>query len=95
MSTRDSRITTTEPSNGPRSFASAMISGVVDATASPQEVYNFNALWVGGAGNVTIQHTTGGTAVQYVGVAAGTILPVRGVAVTSATTATNIVWMKW
>ena len=53
-------------------------------------------VFVGGAGNVSIDHTEGGTAVVYTGVVAGTILPVKGVRVNStSTTATNMVWMKW
>ena len=74
-------------------FASATSSGAV--TASDSTVLDFNALWVGGAGDISIDHTEGGTAVVYVGVVAGTILPVHGVRVNAATTATNIVWMKW
>ena len=75
-------------------FASATSSGAV--TKSDATVLDFNAIFVGGAGNVSIDHTEGGTAVVYVGVVAGTILPVKGVRVNStSTTATNMVWMKW
>ena len=74
-------------------FASATSSGAV--TPSDSTVLDFNALFVGGAGNVSIDHTEGGTAVVYTGVVAGTILPVSGVRVNAATTATNITWMKW
>lgn len=48
------------------------------------------ALYIGGAGNVSLQ--SGGAAVVFVGVAAGTILPVETTRVNSTnTTATNIV----
>ena len=73
--------------------ASATSSGAV--TKSDATVLDFNALFVGGAGNVSIDHTEGGTAVVYTGVTAGSILPVSGVRVNAATTATNITWMKW
>ncbi len=48
-------------------------------------------LWVGGAGNVSLV-TTGGAAVTYVGVPAGTYLNVRAAQVNATgTTATNII----
>lgn len=75
-------------------FGSATSSGAV--TKSDSTPLNFNAIYVGGAGDVAIKHTEGGSAVTYVGVPAGTILPVSGVRVMSAgTTATNMVWMDW
>lgn len=80
--------------NNPHAFASANTSGAV--TKSDSTVLDFNALYVGGAGDVAIKHAEGGSAVTYVGVVAGTILPVAGVRVMStSTTATNMVWMKW
>ena len=74
-------------------FASAKESGAV--TASDSTVLDFNALYVGVTGNVSIDHTEGGAAVVYSFVPAGTVLPVAGVRVNAATTATDIVWMKW
>lgn len=51
------------------------------------------ALYVGGAGNVAVV-TTGGDSVTFVGVAAGTVLPVSVRRVSSTgTTATSIVGM--
>lgn len=48
-------------------------------------------LWVGGAGNVALV-TVGGSAVTYVGVPAGTYLPVRAAQVkATGTTATDII----
>lgn len=74
--------------------ASATSSGAV--TKSDSTVLQFRAIYVGGAGDVAIKHTEGGSAVTYVGVPAGSILPVSGVRVMSAgTTATNMVWMDW
>jgi hypothetical protein len=76
------------------SFASATSSGAV--TPSDATVLDFNALYVGGTGNIRIDHTEGGTAVIYTSIPAGTVLPVTGVRVNStSTTATGIVWMKW
>lgn len=74
--------------------ASATSSGAV--TKSDSTVLQFRAVYVGGAGDVAIKHTEGGAAVTYVGVPAGTILPVSGVRVMSTnTTATSMVWMDW
>ena len=103
MGLRDSRFKSGDAKRGngmkdtdgaAHDFASATSSGAV--TKSDATVLDFNAIFVGGAGNVSIDHTEGGTAVVYVGVVAGTILPVKGVRVNStSTTATNMVWMKW
>lgn len=67
----------------------------VAVTKSDSTVYKFKMLFVGGAGNVTIKHYTGGPDVTYTGVIAGTLLPVKGVRVMAATTATNITAMDW
>lgn len=48
------------------------------------------ALFVGGAGDVTVR-TVRGTTVAFVGVLAGSILPIAVDQVRAATTATNIV----
>lgn len=74
-------------------FASATSSGAV--AKSDSTVLDFNALYFGATGNVTIVHTEGGSAVEYTNIPVGTILPVAGVRVNAATTATAIVWMKW
>jgi hypothetical protein len=75
-------------------YASAKQSGAV--TPSDGTELNFNALYIGGAGNVVIKHTTSGDAVTYSSVPAGTILPIEGVRVMfTNTTATSIVWMRW
>lgn len=68
-------------------------SGVV--TQSDTTELKFKRLFVGGAGNVTIQHQGSDSVVTYTGVPAGTYLDVQGVRVMAATTATNIVWMDW
>jgi len=74
--------------------ASATSSGAV--TKSDSTVLDFNAIFIGGAGNGSVDHTEGGTAVVYTGVFAGTILPVAGVRINSTlTTSTNMTWMKW
>lgn len=74
-------------------FQSATSSGAV--TKSDTTLLDFDALYIGGVGDVAIQHVAG-TSVTYVAVPAGTVLPVQGVRVMSTgTSATSIVWMKW
>lgn len=52
---------------------------------------SFRSLWVGGAGNVVIV-ANDGTAVTYVGAAAGSVIPMRGKRVNATgTTATSLV----
>jgi hypothetical protein len=66
----------------------------VAVTKSDATTYSppFRALWVGGAGDVAVKTKVGGSAVTFVGVAAGTILPVNAYQVMSTnTTATSIV----
>jgi hypothetical protein len=55
----------------------------------------FNALFIGGAGNVKVV-TKNGETVTFVGCAAGSILPVATTVVFATdTTATSIVGLKW
>lgn len=50
------------------------------------------ALYVGGAGNITVDMADGGPSVLFVGVQAGTVLPIQVTRIyATATTATNIV----
>jgi hypothetical protein len=49
------------------------------------------ALWVGGAGNLTLDFADGATNILMSGVPAGTLLPVAVLKVKAATTATLIV----
>lgn len=59
-----------------------------DATSQPGG--KFDAVFVGGAGNVTM--VTGGSAIAFNGLAAGSILPVGGTRVNATgTTATGLV----
>lgn len=69
--------------------------GAVAVTASDVTVYDppLRALFVGGAGNVTLTGLDGIDAV-FTGVTAGTILPVSCTKVKAATTATNITGIK-
>lgn len=68
--------------------------GVV--TPSDTTQLDFDAIWVGVGGNVAIQKSAGDTAVVFTGVPAGTFLPVKGARVMStSTTATTMVWVKW
>lgn len=54
----------------------------------------YRALWVGGAGNVTAILADDSSAVEFVGVPAGTLLPFAVKQVTTATTATSIVGVR-
>lgn len=78
--------------------ASAISSTAV--TPSDSTAIEFKALYIGGSGNVTIKHYPNDTAVAYVGVTPGMILPVEskhggGLVMATGTTATNIVAMNW
>jgi hypothetical protein len=74
-------------------FSSATESGAV--TPSDSTRLRFHALYVGGTGNVVIKHNENSPSVTYSDVPAGMVLYVSGVRVMAATTATNIVWMRW
>lgn len=75
-------------------FASA--TGGAAVVPSDSNVLAFNALYVGGAGDVSIDFTEGGSAVVFPAVLAGSILPLRGTRVNATgTTATNMVWLNW
>lgn len=64
----------------------------VAVTKSDSTVLNARALYVGGAGDVAIMPKKGGTAVTFVAVPAGAILPVYAAKVMSTnTTATSII----
>lgn len=67
--------------------------GAFAVTASDSTVLSsVRAIYVGGAGNIALVTPNRATAVTFVGVAAGTILPVRATKVMSTnTTATDIV----
>jgi hypothetical protein len=54
----------------------------------------FDALWIGGAGDVTVR-TARGTTVEFVGAAAGTVIPISADRVMDATTATDIVGLRF
>lgn len=65
-------------------------------TPSDSTVINARALYVGSAGNLTVDmlgnaQSAGATDVAFLNVAAGTLLPISVRRVKAATTATNIV----
>lgn len=69
-------------------------------TASDSTLLEFRALYIGVGGNVAIKHVAGDTAVTYVGLTAGSILPVEsgdggGLVMSTNTTASSIVAMDW
>lgn len=75
-------------------FASAREAGAV--TKSDSTVLDFDAVYVGGTGDVAIKFNETDSAVTFSNVPGGTILPVAGVRVMSAnTTATSMVWLRW
>jgi hypothetical protein len=64
-------------------------------TASDVTQLAFDALYIGGAGDVAVE-TVRGTVVTFPGVLGGSILPIKGYRVMSTnTTATSIVGMKY
>jgi hypothetical protein len=66
-------------------------------TPSDSTVVHCEAIYVGVTGNVAIKHHTSDTAVTYVAVPAGSILPVKivgGHIMATNTTATSIVKMS-
>jgi hypothetical protein len=74
--------------------ARTVLHGAYDATSITAGVAALangpaRALWIGGAGNVDVT-MLGGTAVTFVGVAAGTMLDAQVTHVTLGTTATDI-----
>jgi len=60
-------------------------------TPSDTTVLNCRALYIGGAGNLSLVFEDGGSAVTVTGVLAGQVYPFRANKVMAATTATNIV----
>lgn len=79
---------------GMKVFASGMNYGAV--TKSDSTALDFQAIWVGGAGDVAVSSSDATAAVTFVGVAAGSILPVKGKRIMSTnTTATSMVWLNW
>ena len=79
---------------GTKVYASGMNYGAV--TASDTTALDFQAVFVGGAGDVAIAAEETGSAVTFAGMSAGTILPIKGKRVMSTnTTATNLVWLSW
>jgi len=78
-------------------YDTAPSSEPVAVTKSDSTTYNppFRGLYVGGAGDVAVKAPGQSTAVTFVGVPAGTILPVKAALVMSTnTTATNIVGLR-
>jgi len=49
------------------------------------------AIYIGGAGNLTVEMAGGQTPITFVGVSAGCLLPIRVNKVLTSTTATNLV----
>jgi len=63
-------------------------------TPSDSTVVDFNGIYVGGAGNLAVELLDGST-VTLTAVIVGTIYPLRVTKVKAATTATNLVGLKW
>jgi hypothetical protein len=79
------------------SFQDGLTSPAENAVAvTPHDSTDFvtasRALWIGGAGNISVEMVGGQSAVVFTGIQAGTILPLRVTRVNStSTTATSIV----
>lgn len=71
----------------------ATYSTAADITKSDTTILNCRAIYVGGAGDVTVKPQSGATAVTFKAPPVGTILPVQidGGMVMAATTATLLV----
>lgn len=81
---------------GMKVFASAK--NAVAVTKSDTTSVTCKAIYVGGAGNVAIAFGSADTAVTFVGVAAGTFLPIElmnGRIMSTNTTATDMVAVNW
>lgn len=55
----------------------------------------FKALYIGGDGDVVISPDGGTTSITFSAATAGSVLPVTGTSLMAATTATNVVGLKW
>jgi hypothetical protein len=73
------------------SIESAPATKLVLVTPSDSTVLNCRAIWVGGAGNVSIIAKDDTAAVLLSGVAAGTLIPISCSKIMAATTATLVV----
>lgn len=73
------------------SIESAPATKLVLVTPSDSTVLNCRAIWVGGAGNVSIVARDDTAAVLLSGVPAGTLIPVSCSKIMAATTATLVV----
>lgn len=67
--------------------------GAVAITPSDTAGNSFRAIYVGGAGNVTVV-TEGGNTVTFTAPPVGTIIPIRTQRVTAATTATLLIGLS-
>jgi hypothetical protein len=79
--------------NAAHVFASVTSSGLV--TKSDSTVLKFKALWIGTAGDVSVDHTEGGAAAVFFNVPGGAFFEVSGVRVNAATTADDMRWVDW
>ena len=75
-------------------LANGRVWGDAEAITKSDTASNaYSAIYVGGAGNLTVV-TEAGTTVTFSGVPAGTVLPIRTQKVLAATTATLLVGFK-
>ena len=80
---------------GQKVFASGMNYGAVTLGAG-DVTQKFSALYIGGAGNVSIMAGASATPVVFTAVPEGSILPVKGELIDDdLTTATLLVWLDW
>ena len=81
---------------GLKTFSSAV--NFTAVTKSDSTLVTCDGIYVGGAGNIALSQSDTATAVTFVGVPAGTFLPIRlknGRIMSTNTTATEIVALTW
>lgn len=71
-------------------YGAPAVKGVA-VTPSDATVLGCRMIYVGGAGNLAVQHVAGGATVTYTAVAVGVVHPISAYRIMAATTATAIV----
>jgi hypothetical protein len=79
------------PGGAPSALQDPLTRGVAVSVSDTEMTYACRAIFVGGAGNLSLLLMDGTTTLVISGVLAGTLLPIRARAIKAATTATNIV----
>jgi hypothetical protein len=78
------------PGAQPSGLQDPLTKGVAVTPSDTEMTIACRAIFVGGAGNLSLLLMDGTTTLVLTGVVAGTLLPIRARAIKAATTATNI-----